>query len=415
MMLGKAAYDPSKCINCGLCKELVPCPSPGGCVGCGACVLACPYEARRMVKEEVRRPYVKILVNGSEFEVPKGITVKRALEICGLSLGIYPGEGDLQAPCGTGGCYTCVVSVNGRPKRSCLTSIEEGMRVEVRPPEGSLPLRIIHGPQPHTVGGKATPWWIKGGRYIEVAIWAAGCNLRCPQCQNYTTTYDGTTKPSTPKEAAKALTIARKFYGVQRMAISGGEPTLNRRWLVEFFKELRSQNFDPEARLHLDSNGTLLTPEYIDELVQEGGVTDIGVEPKGTRVETFMRITGIEDEALARRYLETSWRAIEHLTERYSGKVFLGVGLPYNSALISIDEVHEFGRRLASIKPDVQLCALDYFPTFKRGDIKRPEVEEMLEVKRVLEDAGLRTVIVQTKFGHFFPSHPGAITTEDSG
>jgi len=30
-------------------------------------------------------------------------------------------------------------------------------------------------------------------------------------------------------------------------------------------------------------------------------------------------------------------------------------------------------------------------------------VNEMLRVKRVLEDAGLRTVIVQTRMGHFGP------------
>ena len=55
---------------------------------------------------------------------------------------------------------------------------------------GREPLRIVHGPEPHTVGGKATPWSEKRkGRYIEVAIWVAGCNLRCPQCQNFHVTY----------------------------------------------------------------------------------------------------------------------------------------------------------------------------------------------------------------------------------
>jgi len=403
MRLGKVVCDPNRCVGCGLCEELVPCPSPGDCVGCGACVLACPHNARRMEAAEEERSHVKITVDGEEFEVPSGITIKRALEICGFSFGIFPGEGDLQAPCETGGCYTCVVSVDGKPERSCVTAVREGMRIELRPPDDYLPLRVFHGPQPHTVGGKATPWWIKGDRYIEVAIWVAGCNLRCPQCQNYTTTYDGRSKPSTPKEAAKALTLARRFYGVQRMAISGGEPTLNRKWLIDFFKELRRRNPDPEARLHLDSNGTLLTPDYIDELVEEAGVTDIGVEPKGVYPETFMRISGITDEALSRRYLETAWGAIEHIVDRYAERVFLGVGLPYNRAFITLDEVHDFGRRLASIKPDVQVCVLDYFPTFKRRDIRRPEVEEMLRVKKVLEEAGLKTVIVQTRLGHFGP------------
>jgi len=188
------------------------------------------------------------------------------------------------------------------------------------------------------------------------------------------------------------------------MAVSGGEPTLNRSWLVSYFHALRRLNPDPNARLHLDSNGTLLTSDYVDELV-EAGVTDIGIEPKGVRPETFMHITGLTDRALAERYLATAWEAIAYIVERYRERVFLGVGLPYNAALIGLDEVGEFGRRLAAIAPDVQLCVLDYFPTFRRRDLRRPSPEEMLRVKRLLENTGLRTVVVQTAVGHFGPQN----------
>jgi pyruvate formate lyase activating enzyme len=272
------------------------------------------------------------------------------------------------------------------------------------PQTDHVPRRIIHGPQGHAVGGKATPWWLKAERqYIEVAIWAAGCNLRCPQCQNFATTYDGTSQPMTPQEAALLVTDARQRYHVDRMAISGGEATLNRPWLVQYFHALKALNPDPQARLHLDSNGTLLTPGYIDELILEAGVTDIGIEPKAVQVATFQRITGIADAALAGRYLDTAWRAIEHVVTTYSGRVFLGVGMPYNRELVSLDEVEEFGRRLASIDPEVQLCVLDYFPTFRRQALFRPHPSEMLNVKRMLEGAGLRTVVVQTAIGHLGP------------
>ncbi len=69
--------------------------------------------------------------------------------------------------------------VNGELERTCITSIEDGMRIELDT-EGIEPLRIIHSPQPHRVGGKATPWWEVGYGYVEAAIWTAGCNLRCP-------------------------------------------------------------------------------------------------------------------------------------------------------------------------------------------------------------------------------------------
>ncbi|SES62030.1 pyruvate formate lyase activating enzyme [Methanococcoides vulcani] len=360
------------------------------------------YESIR-VNEESSKKRIPITVNGKHYQVAEKTTIKRALESLGFEFGIFSKEGDLQSPCGFGGCYTCMVLLNGDPVRTCVTLIEKNASIETRLPEDFVPKRIIHGPQPHRVGGKATPWWLKAKGYIEVAIWAAGCNLRCPQCQNYSITYDGKSSPITPYEAAQRVTLARRNYEVDRMAISGGEPTLNKPWLVEYFKELKHLNQDEKARLHLDSNGTILTKDYIDELVLECGVTDIGIEPKGVRTETFMKITGIEDEKLVKRYQHTQWQGIRHITENYLDRVFLGVGFPYNSYFMGLDEVSEFGKKLAGINPEVQVCVLDYFPAFKRKEMKRPSVEEMMNVKKTLNETGLKTVIVQTSKGHFGP------------
>ena len=199
------------------------------------------------------------------------------------------------------------------------------------------------------------------------------------------------------------MTAARKRFQVDRMAISGGESTLNRKWLLEYVRELKELNPDQSGRVHVDTNGSILSWDYIDELVLEAGVTDIGIEPKAVRVATFQRITGIADAALARRYLDTAWQAVEYVVTTYSDRVFLGVGMPYNQELVNLDEVGEFGRRLESIDPNVQLCVLDYFPTFRRQELRRPHPSEMLNVKRMLEEVGLRTVVVQTAIGHLGP------------
>lgn len=400
--------DKAECAECGFCTRAVDCPDTKNCVGCMACYFACPFGARKIFHDTRSRGQISIEVDGREYKVPERVTIKKALEICGFTFGYTRDEGDITAPCSTGGCYSCAISVDGKATRPCVSGVKEGMKILTRPPKGYVPLRIVHGPQPHMVGGKGTPWWIKMGEdYIEVAMWTAGCNMRCPQCQNYTTTYDSKTPPMTPFEAARGMTEARRYYGVDRMAISGGEPTLNRPWLVEFLKELKRINPDRDARLHLDSNGTVLTRDYLDELILASGVTDIGIEPKAVRVSTFMRITGLSDKKLAARFLKTSWDAVDYVATRYKEKVFLGVGLPYNSALIGLDEVRQFGSKLAKIDRDAQLCVLDYFPAFRRQDLERPHPEEMLKVKRLLEKTGLTTVVVQTSIGHFGPDKNG--------
>ncbi|MET1160669.1 MAG: radical SAM protein [Thermoprotei archaeon] len=390
-----------KCRYCGFCEVVNRCYSPGECIGCLSCYYACPYGARRIRKIRVPEEHVSIVVDGIEYSVPRGISLARALELIGYRFD-KPGSRKPSLACGTGGCWACAVLVNGSLERACITPVRNGMVINTNV-ENKLPLRIVHGPEPHLVGGKATPWWeVDYVHYVEAAIWVAGCNLRCPQCQNYAVTYDNSGEALTPQEAAKRLAYYHRMYSTRGVAISGGEPTLNRRWLVEFFKHL-TRYTKPGTRRHLDSNGTLLTPDYIDELV-EAGCNNIGVEPKCVRVETYMKITGLQDRGLAQQYLTTAWKAIEYIYENYSDRVYLGIGLVYNRDLVSLEEIAEAGNRIASIDPSIQVVVLDYFPAFRRRDLKRPSVSEMLEVKKTLEDQGLRTVIVQTQLGHIGPS-----------
>ena len=132
-------------------------------------------------------------------------------------------------------------------------------------------------------------------------------------------------------------------------------------------------------------------------------MTDIGIDVKGFGLQTFMRITGTRDEEFARQLLETEWGALKYALDRYKNKLFIGVGIPYNPKLISLIEVRKIGERIAGLDSEVQVCALDYRPEFRRQDIVKPTYEQMVEVKRVLEEAGLKRVICQTEHGHIGP------------
>ena len=326
---------------------------------------------------------IKIEVDGKSLQIRSGITIKDALEIHGYKITKYPEKGSLFVPCEVGGCWSCAVEVNQELKPTCVTPVKESLRIRTRLPKDFIPKRIVHGFSGHSVGGVGTPWWIKRSYgYIEAACFAAGCNFRCRQCQNWETTYLGKGDALTPQEAAAIMTKTRRDLQVNRMAISGGESTLNKKWLIQYVKELKKLNPDRNARIHVDTNASILTRDYIDELV-EAGVTDIGPDLKGYYPQTFMRITAVEDTELIEKYLHTAWDAVRYLISAYKDRVFTGIGIPYNKELISTEELGVIGEKVFEIDPEIQVCVLDYRPEFRRRDLVKPGWDEMVKIHRL--------------------------------
>jgi pyruvate formate lyase activating enzyme len=400
-----ARHNPEKCRECGWCSEIVACPGADEliCIGCGACVLACPNQALELV-EEPREKEVTIEVDGKMLRVPERISVKAALAELGYKVGSSPDEEGLFAPCGVGACWACAVEVDGEVRPACVTAIKEGMRIKTEVPQDYTPRRIVLGFMGHETGGVGTPWQVRCSPQpsVEAVCLAAGCNFRCPQCYNWSFTYQGKGDPLTPYQAAEKLSRERKTHMVDRMLISGGECTLNRPWLIQFIKELKALNPDPQARFHVQTNGSLLTHDYIDELV-DAGMTDIGIDLKGMETDTFMRITGLKDRYIAEKYRDTAWEAVRYIVENYRDKVFIGVGIPYNDALIPPAEVVRIGKRLCSIDPSVQVGVLRYRADY-RSHISPPSDAEMERIRDILnEEVGLETVLAWTEYGEIGP------------
>jgi len=406
-----AMRDEKLCLYCGFCSWGLACLDTDRCVGCGACVDACPAQARRLESvlcDDSKK--VKITVDGRPYHFPVSTTLLQALEKVGYIISGFPGEGQISAPCRTGGCWNCAVLVDGELKPSCITPVKEGMRVVTEPVAISEkpPLRLVSNFSPHQAGGVGTPHWLKPKGlftatfpYVELACFTHGCNLRCPTCQNWEVTYTSRGSPVTPVQAAEALTLQRQQYNLNRIAVSGGESTLNRRWLLELLRTLRRLN-PPEVRLHVDTNTTTLTPDYVDELVA-AGMTDIGTDLKAIRTSTFMKITGVTNTGLAEELMRRSWSAVEYLLYRYRQEVFVGIGIPCNPSFVTVEEIQAVGRRLAALDSSVQVCLLDYRPEFRRQDIIRPAPEQMLALAESLKETGLECVTCQTERGNFGP------------
>lgn len=396
--------------------ETVLCPSckaltnviDGNCIGCGACVIACPKEALIFKGNESNQVNLQtVYVNGTKVET-SGF-VKDALKVSGIKKSEFPllnqdksshnnKSTKVFMPCFCGGCWSCAVKVDGKYALSCLTPLHDGMKIELL--EKAPAMRVVSSFKAHNVGGVGTPYNLKNStRPIEIVCFTHGCNLYCPQCQNYQVAFTAGGHLIDPSETALTLLGLQKQYEVDRIAISGGESTLNPAWLIGVIKSIRET--DPDLHIHVDTNGTLLTGKYIDMLV-EAGMTDIGIDLKALSRSTFMTITGIKESELAEKYLKTSWAAVEYVTENYYDKVFLGIGIPYNKQLISKKEIKEMGRKIASFNSNVQVSLLDYRGEFRK-ELIQPSFNEMIEVKNILNGTGLKTVIAQTSEGHYGP------------
>lgn len=96
------------------------------------------------------------------------------------------------------------------------------------------------------------------GPGLRLVVFLQGCNFACLYCANPDTI---TTKGGTPTDIEEIVGMAisqKAFFGKKGgVTISGGEPTLQAKWLIPLFKRLKEEGINT----CIDSNGSFLNDD----------------------------------------------------------------------------------------------------------------------------------------------------------
>jgi pyruvate formate lyase activating enzyme len=116
-------------------------------------------------------------------------------------------------------------------------------------------------------------------------VFLAGCNFRCPYCQNPDLIKRPGSLPDIKGEEVLDFLRERRKW-LDGVSISGGEPCLQK-GLPEFLRKVKEEGF----LVKLDTNGS--RPDMLERLLKEGLVDYIAMDIKAP-LEDYERVTGVK-------------------------------------------------------------------------------------------------------------------------
>ena len=171
----------------------------------------------------------------------------------------------------------------------------------------------------------------------RVWITLSGCNFRCRGCFSFAREFIG--EPMTAEQVVALMkNAARRYYGdtpLEEAVITGGEPTLDRKYLVALLKQLKE--IVPE--IVLDTHGYFLDDAYLQELL-EAGLTEVVFDLKAF------------DEQLHEWYTGYSNRKILENIQNAYDKVKLVVNTVYIPGIVDDREIEQIAGFLAKLETD---------------------------------------------------------------
>ena len=168
----------------------------------------------------------------------------------------------------------------------------------------------------------------------RVWITLSGCNFRCKGCFSLAREPIGE-----PMSVEQLISLVKKsssdYYGdapLEEAVITGGEPTLDRDYLVDLVSQLK----EFVEWIVVDTNGYFLDDGYLKELI-EAGLTEVIFDLKAWDEKLHEWYTGYSNK-----------RILANIRNAY-GKVKLVVNTVYIPGIVDEPEIEEIARFLAGI------------------------------------------------------------------
>ncbi|MBN1455434.1 MAG: radical SAM protein [Methanomicrobia archaeon] len=203
---------------------------------------------------------------------------------------------------------------------------------------------------------------------IEPRVWfmLRGCNFHCRGCFRPARD-EGGTQLTAAEAIARMERACLDYYGElpSEAMITGGEPTLDKVYLVQLVRGLKTRGF---SKIVLMTNGYALGEDerYVPELT-EAGLTEAHVDVKAYSEELHQWYTGKSSKPVL--------RAIERLN---ASGITLIVQTVFIPGIVDLDEIEQIARFLAAVNENIPYRINPFAPTFAVDRVsRRPTLEEM--------------------------------------
>jgi len=204
---------------------------------------------------------------------------------------------------------------------------------------------------------------------IEPRIWfmLTGCDFHCKGCFRPARDGGGTLL-SAEETLKRAEQACLKYYGkipVKKAMITGGEPALDRDYLLALVKGLKKKGFE---EIVLMSNGYEIGREenYASDLV-EAGLTEAHIDIKAFSEDIHIWYTGKSNKPVLNAVRMLNDTGIELLIQTV-----------YMPGIVDCEEIEQIAIFLSSLNRNIKYRINPFAPTFAFEEVsRRPTIEEM--------------------------------------